>query len=445
MNIEIIGVGGYNEVGKNMTVVRVGDEAVIIDCGFYLPSLVDFEEGGGDRKNLTPKGLQKIGAIPDDSMIKSMNLKVKAIVSSHCHLDHIGAIPYLENQYNAPIIGTPYTMEVLRNLAYDEKIKLKNKLLPTKPGKIIEVSKNIQIELINMTHSTLEAATIAIHTPKGVILYTNDFKLDNHPVLGKKPDYARLRKLGSEGKVLAIVIDSLYSKRKMKTPSEKVARELLKDVMLGIENQGNALFVTSFASHIARVKSAIEFGKKLDRKIVFMGRSLSKYSKAAENIGLVNFSKDAEILTYSRQVEKKLHQIEKHRDKYLVIATGSQAEPNAILTRIGDKKLPFNFAHDDSLIFSCKTIPVEPNIQNREKLENQLSRRGVRIFKDIHVSGHCSIEDIRDVIGMTKPELIIPGHGGKEIVSGTEKLANFLGYKTGKGLKYLENNKKIVL
>ena len=445
MNIEILGVGGYNEVGKNMTVVKVGDEGVILDCGFYLPSLVDFEEGGGDRRNLTPKGLQKIGAIPDDTIINSMNCKIKAIVPSHCHLDHVGAIPYLENKYKAPIIGTPYTIEVLKTLANDEKIRLRNKLLPTKTGQIIEISKNIQIELINMTHSTLDAATIAVHTPKGVILYTNDFKLDNHPVIGKKPDYARLRKLGDQGKVLAIVMDSLYSKRKMKTPSEKVAREMLKDVMLGIDNQGHALFVTSFASHIARIKSTIEFGKKLNRKIVFMGRSLSKYTKAAENLNLVNFSQDAEILTYSRQVEKKLHIIEKQRDKHLIIATGNQAEPNAILTRIGDRKLPFKFIHDDNLIFSCKTIPVEPNITNRERLENQLSRRGVRLFKDIHVSGHCSIEDIRDMIGMTKPELIIPGHGGKETTKGTEELANLLGYKTGKGVKYLQNNKKLVL
>ena len=445
MRVEIIGVGGYNEVGKNMTVIKVGDEAVILDIGLYLPSLVDFDASSGDRRNLTPKGLQRIGAIPDDSIVSSYAGKVRAIVSSHCHLDHIGAIPYLEDKYNCPIIGTPYTIEVLRSLVRDERINLKNKLLPTKTGSIVKVSRNIGVELIAVSHSTLDAAIIAIHTPEGVIVYTNDFKLDNKPFLGNKPNMKRLKELGSSGKVLALVVDSLYSNRAGKTPSESVAREMLKDVMLGAENKGHAMLFTSFASHMSRLKSAIEFGKKLDRKIVFLGRSLAKYTKAAEAIGLVNFSKDAEITTYSRQVVKKLHEIEKKRDRYLIISTGNQAEPNAILTRIGDHRLPFKFVHDDHIIFSCVTIPVEPNITNRAKLEKQLIQRGVRLYKDIHVSGHGSREDMRDMIDILRPELVIPGHGGKDITNGAQPVAEMVGYTSGKDFKYLTNGKKIIL
>lgn len=446
MSLEIIGVGGYDEVGKNMTVVKYNDEAVILDCGFHLPSLVGFEEGGGDRRNLTPKGLQKIGAIPDDTVLNSLKDKVKAIVPSHCHLDHVGAIPYLENHYKAPIVGTPYTIEVIKTLAKDEKLRFSNKLIAKKTSSTYNVSKNIKVEFIRMTHSTLDTASLAVHTPEGVVLYTNDFKLDNQPTMGGKPDYKRLRQLGDQGNVKAVIVDSLYSSKAMKTPSESVAKEMLKDVMFGADNEGHAMFVTSFASHIARLRSMVEFGKKLNRKIVFLGRSLNKYVKAAEAVGLVNLSKDVEIMTYARQVEKKLHQIEKNKDKYMVVCTGSQAEPNAILTRIGDRKLPFKFEHDDHVIFSCKTIPVEPNIENRAKLESSLSGRGVRIFKDIHVSGHGSREDIRDLIGMVKPEVVIPGHGDKERVTGhIEDLANLLGFKTGKHLQFLNNGKKTVL
>ena len=257
MNVEIIALGGYSEVGKNMTAIKVGDEIVVLDCGFYLPSLVEFQEGGGNKKYLTPKGLQKIGAIPDDTYLESNKDKVKAFVVSHAHLDHVGAIPYVAGKYNAPVIATPYTIEVLRTLARDDDVKIKNKLMPTKTGSIIKVSKNISIELINMTHSTIDVASIAVHTPEGVIVYTNDFKFDNHPVVGKKPDYKRLKELGDEGNVRALILDSLYSAKGMKTPSEKVARELLKDVMLGAENKGHAIFITSFASHMARLKNTM--------------------------------------------------------------------------------------------------------------------------------------------------------------------------------------------
>nr|MBA4405031.1 ribonuclease J [Nanoarchaeum sp.] len=443
MSLQIIGIGGYNEVGKNMTLVKYNDESVILDMGFHLPSLVDFEEQGGDRRNLTTKGLQKLGAIPDDSSLNSFKDNIKAIVPSHCHLDHVGAIPYLEKNYNAKIIGTPYTIEVLKSLVQDENLKLRNPLIVNKAGSTIEVSKNIKVEFINTTHSTPDTVNVAIHTPEGIVLYTNDFKLDNNPVIGKKPDYDRLKELGKEGKVKALLLDSLYSNQPMKTPSESVAREMLKDVMFGADNEGHAMMITTFASQIARLKSAVEFGKKLDRKIVFLGRSLVKYSNAAINVGYGGFMEDVEIVTYARQVERKLKQIEKDRSKYLVVCTGNQAEPGSILTRIGSKKLPFKFVHDDHIIFSCKTIPVSPNIENRQKLEKQLAKEGVRIFKDIHVSGHGAREDARDMIDLVKPQMIIPSHGDVAHIGGITELTEVLGYKTGKDLQFLGDGKTI--
>lgn len=441
--IEIISVGGYEEVGKNMTVIKYKNEAVVLDMGYHLPSLTEYQNHGGDRKYLTVKGMQKIGAIPDDSKLdKSI---VKAIVPSHCHLDHIGGIMYMEEAYNAPIYGTPYTIEVLKILAEDEKRKFKNNLIVKKLGSRFKVSKNIEVELIAMTHSTLDAAMIAIHTPDGIIVYSNDFKLDNKPVMGKRPDTDRLKELGKTGKVKALILDSLYSSTPGKSFSESVAREMLKDVMLGTENTGHGLIVTSFASQIARLKSAVEFGIKINRKVVFLGRSLAKYTKAANNLGYVPWMKDVEVVTYASEVRKKLKEVEKNRGKYLIVCTGNQAEENAVLTRIGRKELPFKFQKDDHVIFSCRTIPVEPNISNRAKLEKQFIREGVRVFKDIHASGHGAIEDSRDLIEMLNPEKIIPGHGSRKQTGDVTKLTNGMGYKTGKDVIFMEDVKTLRL
>jgi len=443
--LEIIPLGGFSEVGKNMTLVKYGDESVILDMGFHLPSLVDFEEQGGDRRNLTPKGLQKLGAIPDDSKLASLRSTVKAIIPSHCHLDHIGAIPYLEGSYNAPIYATPYTAEVLKVLNKDEKIKMKNELIVKKAGSRVKVSKNLEIEFLNMTHSTLDTATIVVHTPDGAFVYANDFKLDNKPVIGAKPDYKRLKQLGDGGEVKVLMMDSLYAQEHSKTPSESVAREMLKDVMLGAGNSGHGLIVTCFASHIARIKSAVEFGQRLGRQVILLGRSMNKYTLAADSLGYTPWLQDVEVVTYSRQVEKVLHKVEKKREQYLILCTGNQAEPGAILTRIGERKLPFKFVHDDHVVFSSKTIPVAPNVENREKLERQLRGMGVRLFKDIHVSGHGAREDHRDMIDMLKPEYIIPSHAPHERVVELADLTELLGYKTGKTFLYMKDGVPVTI
>jgi len=430
-------IGGYNEVGKNMTVIEDNNEAVICDMGFFLPSLINFEEEGGDRKNLTPKGLVSLGAIPDDSKIKKLN--VKAIVGSHCHLDHIGAMPYLAGNYNAPIIGTPYTTEVLKTMIRDDRLKVKNEIKSINPNSSFKASKNMEIELINITHSTPQSSMIAIHTKKGTILYANDFKFDNHPTLGKKPNLQRLRQLG-KGNVIALVVESIYAHEDRKTPSEKVAREMLKDVLLGTENRGNAILATTFASHIARLKSILDFGIKLDRKVVFLGRSMMKYIKAAENLKLINFSK-AEIVGYGNKIKSKLRDIERKKGRYLIVCTGSQGEPRAVLTRIADNQLHFKFDIDDHVIFSCKTIPAPINEANRSMLEEKLRKKRVRMFKDIHVSGHAGREDLRDLIKMVKPQHIIPAHGDITKLTALSDLATEMGYELGKDVHLMSNGR----
>ena len=434
--IQVFTIGGYSEVGKNMTAVKVDDEIIILDMGLYLPSVLEYEEG--DPHDLTTKDLIKIGAIPDDNILRDYRDNVKAIILGHCHLDHIGATQYLALHYNCPIIGTPYTLEVLKNII-EENSRIVPRLKQLNYNSSLQITDNIKIEFINITHSTLQTVLVVLHTKYGLIVYANDFKLDNHPTIGKKPNYERLEKLSEDCKLL--IMDSLYSNLETKTPSEKVAKEMLKDVMLGTQNKNNAMIITTFSSHIARLRSIVEFGKMLNRKIVFLGRSLYNYVKAAEKLDLANFN-DVELIGFRNQVKKRLMQIEKEgRSNYLIVCTGNQGEPEAILTRIVKKELPFELLPNDIVIFSCRTIPTKMTIQNREFVEDRLKQKHVRIFTNIHQSGHAAREDHRDMINIIKPKNIIPVHGDRAITKGLETLAEELGYKLGKNVHLSEDGK----
>ena len=443
--IEICAVGGYNEVGKNMTAIKVDDEVVIIDMGLHMENYIKFTEEDEDVRNISAAQLLKVGAIPDDSVIKDWRSKVKAIIPTHAHLDHVGALIFLANKYKAPIICTPFTREVIKTISTDEKIKLKNNIKTLNVNSTYKLSKNITVEFINMTHSTPQTVMVALHTKYGVILYANDFKFDNHPIIGKKPNYKRLKELSKKG-VLCAIVDCTRAKRHVKTPSENVAREMLRDVMLGTDSKNKTVIVTTFSSHLARLKSIVEFGKRMNRKIVFLGRSLAKYTQSGENIGLVNFSKEVEIVKFGKQIRRKLKEIEADgREKYLMVVTGHQGEPKATLSKIADKVLPFKLYSEDHIIFSCTIIPSPTNIANREMLENKLKKHGVRIFKDIHVSGHAAREDLRDLINLVQPKNLIPAHGDYSMKDAFVELAMDKGYKVGKNIHILEDGGKLKL
>ncbi len=441
--IEIYAVGGYNEVGKNCTAVNVDGEVVIIDLGINLENYIKLTEDEDIVKISTDK-LMKAGAVPDISVLDKIKSNVKAIVVGHAHLDHIGAIPYIANRFNAPVIGTPYSTEVIKSILKEDKIKLNNEIKILNLNSYYKVSNNLKIEFIHITHSIPQATLVAIHTKYGVIVYANDFKLDLHPTLGKKPNFKRLEEIGKEN-VIALIVESTYANDAKKMPSERVAKEMLRDVLLGTDNKDNLIIVTTFSSHIARLKSIIEFGKKLNRKILFLGRSLAKYVKAAENIGLVNFSKDVKLVKYSRQIERILKKVDKERKKYLLVTTGHQGEHKSVLYKIAKGEFKFKLYPEDSIIFSCRTIPTPTNIANREALENELKLSGVRIFKDIHQSGHAAREDLRDFINFIKPKNIIPSHGNKDMKNALVELAGEMGYKINENLFLVKDGHKIVL
>jgi ribonuclease J len=446
MPVEICTVGGYNEVGKNCTAVKVDDEVVIFDMGVHMEPYIKLTEEDEDIIQISTEQMIKAGAIPDISAIKDWIKKTIAIIPTHAHLDHIGAIPYIAHKFDAPIIATPYTIEVIKKITKDEKINLPNKLKVLHPNDTLKLSPNIKLEFIHMTHSTPQTVMAAIHTKYGIIIYANDFKFDSTPTLGRKPNFERLREFGEKYEVLALILDSTYAPLKQKTPSEAVAKEMLREVMLGTESKGKAMIVTTFSSHLARLKSIIEFGKKLNRKIVFLGRSLHKYVKAGEDIGIINFSKEVEITKYGREAKRKLKEImKKGPEKYLLVVTGHQGEPKSVLSKMASKILPFNFDSEDEVIFSCKVIPTKINEANREKMEQELKKYGVRIFRDVHVSGHAAREDHRDLINMVKPTNIIPAHGEITMTSALADLAAEMGYTPGKTVHIMRDGQKLLL
>jgi ribonuclease J len=424
-------VGGFSEVGKNMVVVELEEDAFIFDEGFHLPAIVSMQERDGI---ITEKKLRSVAAIPDDSVINKIKHKVRAQFVGHAHLDHVGAVGYMSDKYDAPIFGTPFTTEVLKSLLSDSQITLKNNIYSIKPNTTFYIqgkSRKYRVDFINITHSTLQTVMIAIQTPKGSIIYANDFKLDDTPIVGAKPNYKRLRELAKEG-ILAFVVDSLYSGSERKTPSEKIARALLQEVLLTIQNRNSGMIVTTFSSHIARLKSIAEFGKQLDREVVFLGRSLDKYATAAKNVGLAPFLGDVRISKYRRQVEKTLAKVEKKRRDYLVVCTGHQGEPGSILERLSRNQLPFRINKNDNIIFSSSVIPTDVNREQFALMESKLKKNKPRIFRDAHVSGHAGREDLRDIIQILSPKHIIPSHGDFEKTRPMIDLAEELGYKLNK-------------
>lgn len=411
MNIEVTCIGGFSKTEGNSVAIKIGEEVIILDMGLSMEDYVKYTE---DREDITPKTykeLLKVNAVPDYNYIEDWKKKVIAIIPSHGHLDHVGAIPFAASIFpHAPVISTPYTIEVLKSIIWDEGIQIPNKFIPVSSNSSFKISEKITAEFVHITHSIPHTAIVVLHTPYGKIMYANDFKLDDHPVLGKKPNYQRLQELGKEG-IKLLIVNCLYAHKHEKCPSESVAKQMLKDVLLGVKSDGKAMFVTTFSSHISRLKSIIELGKILKRKIVFLGRSLDKYVRAAERIDLVDFTKEVQLIRHREKVAQTLKRIQvEGRDKYLIVCTGHQGEPRAMLSQIARNELPFRLVPGDMVVFSCHVIPVPVNIQNREKLEKALQQHNVRLFRNVHVSGHGHLEDHHDLLEMLRPENIIPIH-----------------------------------
>ena len=247
--MEICTIGGFEEVGKNMTAVKTGDDVFIFDAGFHLPGVIELQENPNEEYNL--KSLRRVGAIPDDRVLDEMGWAklVKAIFISHAHLDHVGGLQYIIHRYpNVHVFATPFTIEVLKALMEDSKIHVNNPLKTVQVNSttpLRNTKSEIKVEFVHATHSTIDCAFVALHTPEGIFFYGLDLKFDNYPTLGNPPNYKRLKELGEKG-VKVLVVDSLYSGVETKHGGEKIAEHLLLDAFFKVINRKSAFFVTTF-------------------------------------------------------------------------------------------------------------------------------------------------------------------------------------------------------
>jgi ribonuclease J len=444
MDIEIVAVGGFDEMGRNMTAVRCGKEIVIFDMGLRLDQIMIHEDA--DIENMHSLDLIQMKAIPDDTMMNTVEGTVKAIVCAHGHLDHIGAIPKLAHRYNAPIIASPYTTELIRQqIAGEQKFGVNNKLFALKAGQRYTISPHLILEFVRMQHSIIDTVVPVLHTPHGAVVYVNDFKLDRTPVIGDPPDFARLRQLGKEG-VLAVIVESTNIMVNGRTPSERVARDLVRDTITSYEDDKNAILVSTFSSHIARIKTIAECAHEIGRKPILIGRSMERYSATAEQMKLVAFPSSLSMVGNRKSIDRTFRRMMKAgKEQFLPIVTGHQGEPGSILSRISQEDTAYKVDRGDKIIFSARVIPNPMNYGQRYMLETRLKMKGARIFDDLHVSGHAYREDHYELIHLLNPEHIIPSHGGLTHTGAYANFAGELGYSLHNDLHLLSNGQRVLI
>ncbi len=442
MDIEVIAVGGYDEVGRNMTAVRCGKEIVIFDMGLRLDQVMIHEDA--DIENLQSLDLVQLKAIPDDTVMNTVEGSVRAIVCSHGHLDHIGAIPKLAHRYNAPIISTPYTTELIRQqISGEQKSGVNNKLYALKAGQKYTLSQNLVLEFVRVQHSIIDTVMPVLHTPHGAIVYACDFKLDRTPVIGDPPDFDRLAQIGKEG-VLALIVESTNVEIKGRAPSERIARDLVRDTITSYEDDRQAILVTTFSSHIARIKTIAECAHEIGRKPVLLGRSMERYSSTAEQMKLVAFPDTVSMFGERRTIDRMMRRMMKSgKDKFLPIITGHQGEPGSILTRLVFGDTPYMLEKGDKILFSAKVIPNPMNRGQRYMVEARLGMAGARVFEDLHVSGHAYREDHYELIHLLNPHHLIPAHGNIRMTSAYAEFATGIGYTLHNDVHIMSNGRKV--
>ena len=439
MTVEILPLGGLGEVGKNMTAVGFDGRYVVVDMGIRLDSILNYEDA--ELGLMSREELISIKGIPDDAKLRGRD--VRAIVLTHGHLDHIGAIGKLAGAYNAPIYGTPFTIELAKHVLREERgRRIKNKLVTVAPGGVVEEG-GLRLEFIRATHSILQTALVAASGRDGTVLFASDFKLDDEPLLGERTDYNTLRQLGKRG-LLAALVGTIRVDEPGPTPSEGYARERLREVLEDVTRSRGSVFVTTFSSHIVRLKSIVDLSFELGRTPILLGRSLSNYCAAATKLGLVEFPPELEIHGRPKAVRNALKEVAKAKRDYVAVVTGHQGEPTALLTRIADGERPLKIARGDEVIFSSSIIPNPINESNVKILEAKLRAQGARIHRNVHVSGHAGRKDTIEFLKMVNPEHLVPCHGTPDKLQAMMSIGRGVGY-SNKQLHMLENGEALRL
>jgi ribonuclease J len=444
MEIEIATIGGYEEVGRQMTAVRADDDIVVFDMGLNLSKVLIHDDIQTERMHSLD--LIDMDAIPDDRVMSDIDGTVRAIVPTHGHLDHIGAISKLAHRYDAPVVATPFTLELVREEIDDEgKFQVDNDLVEMDASETMSIGDETDLEFVNVAHSTIDAINPVLHTPEGAVVYGLDKRMDHTPVIGDPIDMDRFREIGRDG-VLCYIEDCTNANKKGRTPSEAVARSELRDLMLSLEDYDGGIVATTFASHIARVTSLVEFAEEIGRQPVLLGRSMEKYSGTAERIGAVEFPDDLGMYGHRQSVDRTFERImNEGKENFLPVVTGHQGEPRAMLTRMGRGETPYELENGDKVIFSAGIIPEPTNEGQRYQSEQLLGMQGARIYDDVHVSGHLSREGHYEMLDALQPQNVIPAHQDMAGFSGYVNLAESQGYELGEDLHVTSNGNTIQL
>ena len=397
--LKIIPLGGLEQIGMNITAFEYEDSIIVVDCGLSFPS--------DDML-----GIDLV--IPDVTYLKDNIDKVKGFVITHGHEDHIGALPYVLRDVNAPIYGTKLTLGIIEGKLQEHNLKrVKKKVV--KYGQSINLG-CFRIEFIRTNHSIVDAAALAIFTPVGIVVHTGDFKIDYTPVFGDPVDLQRFAELGKKG-VLVLMCDSTNAIREGFTMSEKTVGKTF-DTLFG-EYQNHRIIVATFASNVDRVQQAINSAYKYGRKVVVEGRSMVNIIGTASELGYIKIPEGTLI---------DIEQLKNYPDeKTVLITTGSQGESMAALSRMAagvHRKVTIK--PGDAIILS--STPIPGNEKAVSKVINELSMKGAKvIYQDTHVSGHACKEEIKLIYSLVRPKYAIPVHGEYRHLQSQAELVNSLG------------------
>ena len=384
--LKIIPLGGLHEIGKNITVFEYGKDIIILDCGVAFP---EDEMLGVDL------------VIPDFTYLIKNKDRIKGLVVTHGHEDHIGSIPYLLKEINVPIYATKLTVGLINNKLEEHRLKESTKINVVKQGQTIVLGK-FKVEFIRSCHSIPDSVAIAIHTPAGTIVHTGDFKIDYTPIGQETINLGRLAELGNKG-VLALLSDSTNAERKGFTMSESSVGEVFEKLFI---NCTKRIIVATFASNIHRIQQIVDLAVESKRKIAVCGRSMTKVIDVAIELGYIDVPKNVFI---------DIDMIKNYTDEQLVIiTTGSQGEPMSALTRMANgQHRKVTLTSNDLVIISANPIPGNEKYISR--VIDDLMQIGTEVvynaLADVHVSGHACQEEQKLMLTLVKPKYFIPVHG----------------------------------
>jgi ribonuclease J len=385
-SLDVVPLGGLGEFGMNLMAVSTGETTLVIDAGvmFAGPEL---------------PGVDLL--IPDLTYLEQLPRRPAALLLTHGHEDHIGAVPYIWPLIDGPIYGTPLTLALVRPKLEEHGIDPGERLIAVKPRQRVRVG-DCEVEFLRVTHSMPDCVALAIHTPAGVIIHTGDFKIDQTPIDGEHFDVHRFAELGSAG-VLALFGDSTNIDRKGFTGSELDVRDAFEEIFT---TSTGKLIVTAFASSVYRMQILVDLAEQFGRKVAFVGRGMLRVSEAAQRLGYLRLPASLVI----RDTEISNHESK----RVLCLTTGSQGEPMSAMSRIAiDDHRYVKVAPEDTVVFSARAIPG--NERAISQVYNHLARRGADVIyegiKHVHVSGHGSEEELKLVLSLVRPRYFIPIHG----------------------------------